>query len=202
LYSGSSGSVSALAGLTTITNAGSLNVSNGASLSFAEVVGNAGLIAGNGTLTGSINNAGTISPGSSTGTLSITGSVYNTDTAVLLIEIAGSDAGLYDVLSVSGAYEVGGTLVVRFLPGAENLLATDVLTIVHAGSLLQSGEELAFGDVHAEIAGTFDVLYDQPSGLIQLTGFEDIVPIPEPATLVLLGLGALGLLKCQKRHWN
>ena len=198
LYNVATGTTSALAGLTTITAAGSLSVSDSASVSFSAV-DNAGLLGGTGTFVGTINNAGPLSPGDSTGTLSITGDVFNTAEGLLLIEVAGSGAGEFDTLNVTGTYEVDGTLLVRFLPGSEDLLSSDLLTIVDTSSLVQSGETLAFSRTLVELSGDYDVLYDQSAGLMQLTGFQNIVPIPEPSAGLMLLAACLVLAISRRR---
>lgn len=160
-----------------------------------------GIIGGEGTLLVNPNfvNQGTISPGMSPGTLNITGDVDNDDTATLLIEIAGSGPGQFDLLNVSGTYDVDGELVIRFLSGAESLLDTDVLTVVDANSLFQSNATLDFDSITVQGSGFFNVNYDQTNGLIQITDFRDIVPVPEPASLVLLGVAGALLVRRTSR---
>ncbi|MFA7237649.1 MAG: PEP-CTERM sorting domain-containing protein, partial [Phycisphaeraceae bacterium] len=162
-----------------------------------------GTLAGNGTITAnsSFVNNGTIAPGNSPGTLTLTtAALVNSDTSVLEIEIAGNGAGLSDLLLVSGTFDVDGLLKVVFLPGAESLLPGDVITIVDASSLVFSDDVgNAFDQVISLVGGNFDVIYNQSAGLIQLTNFSDIVPVPEPSGATLIALGAAGMMIRRRR---
>jgi hypothetical protein len=138
-----------------------------------------GLVEGTGTFTGSINNTGgTVAPGLSAGTLTVTGNATFGEDATLAVEI--KDLSEFDLLSVGGAVSLDGTLTVAELPGAFWEVG-DVFRIVTAGSRL----------------GTFSVEPD-PSWWTVVYGsnYVDLVAtqaVPEPATLAVLGLGALVL---------
>jgi autotransporter-associated beta strand protein len=69
-----------------------------------------GLLHGNGTINGSLFNAGLVSPGNSPGQIRVTGSYTQTSTGTLRIEIGGTDAGEYDRLVVAGRAQLDGTL--------------------------------------------------------------------------------------------
>ena len=144
---------------------------------------------------GFVNNNGTIAPGNSPGTLTIDGDVNNSATSVLAIEIAGATEGVdADLLVVNGYFDIEGTLEVTFLPGAESLLPTDTIRIVNADSFfaaLDSFDNLTFGDGSS---GFYTVTYDDQTGDIFLTGFDDIV-VPEPTALAMIGLTGLALLR-------
>ena len=60
---------------------------------------------------------GVLAPGCSPGTLTIEGSYEQTETGVLVIEIAGSEPGQFDVLNVRGNVTLGGTLELHFVDG-------------------------------------------------------------------------------------
>jgi autotransporter-associated beta strand protein len=69
-----------------------------------------GLLHGNGTINGSLFNAGLVSPGNSPGQIRVTGHYTQTSTGTLRIEIGGTDAGEYDRLVVAGRAQLDGTL--------------------------------------------------------------------------------------------
>src|SRR5205085_4789670 len=71
-----------------------------------------GTLRGAGTITGTVNNNSTVSPGSSgAGVLNITGQYIQQSGATLNIEIGGTSAGTqYDQLQVGGAATLDGTL--------------------------------------------------------------------------------------------
>jgi hypothetical protein len=66
----------------------------------------------------SLSNAGAIRPGLSTGRLSVTGTLTQTETALLSIEIGGHAPGTeFDQLHVSDEAILGGTLDLRLVDG-------------------------------------------------------------------------------------
>ena len=89
--------------------AGLTNVLSGATLDKLVVL-NGGTLKGRGTVRGVTNNGGTIEPGASPGTLSVAGAFAQRAGGLLRMEIEGAGAGQYDVLSVAGAADLGGTL--------------------------------------------------------------------------------------------
>ncbi len=108
------------------TNSGTLNIGAGATLSTNNnSLTNAGIITGNGTLNlgGAghlLTNSGTLQPGNSPGTLTINGDLTMTSSSVTNVEIqppgvtAGTD---YDLITVTGAANLNGTLNVTHLNG-------------------------------------------------------------------------------------
>jgi fibronectin-binding autotransporter adhesin len=114
LIIGGTGNYSQTAGTTTVdgklTTAGAINISGG------FVYGNAGTLTGAFSLTG-----GTLNPGDGikkAGVLNITGTYAQSGAGILNIDLGGTVAGTkYDVLNVSGAASLGGTLNVDLLTG-------------------------------------------------------------------------------------
>jgi len=110
-------------GNTTVGNgaAGVLHLDDGTAVVQGDlIVGVPGVVEGNGTLhvSGTVNNAGSISPGLSPGRLEIDGDFEQRDTGTLVIEIAGVQPDTqFDVLAVRGDAALGGTLEVRFIDG-------------------------------------------------------------------------------------
>ncbi|XOV86282.1 MAG: Ig-like domain-containing protein [Pseudomonadota bacterium] len=138
-----------------VTVAGSRNFL----LSGPGVFSNLGIMAGSGTFSlaaaALVVNDGTIAPGSSIGTLTITTtSLAQSDSARTEIEIAG--IGSRDTLVVSGEYEIDGTLDLNFLPG-HGLVEGDSFSIISFGS----SQGAAFDAVTDNLGGGLrpDIVY-------------------------------------------
>ncbi|MDP3192060.1 filamentous hemagglutinin N-terminal domain-containing protein [Rhodoferax sp.] len=128
----STGTVNSGGGLTftqLFTNQGTFNVKSGMTTfanGFTQTAGNlvlgggnitgnltlqGGSLKGAGTITGNVNlGAATLTPGSSPGTLNITGNLTLSPTSTTLIELWGTTAGLFDVINVSGIASLAGAL--------------------------------------------------------------------------------------------
>jgi hypothetical protein len=111
-------------GSPSFVNNGTLTIGAGRTVSITNGStsnGVSGLIQGSGTLVVSPSpfaNAGTLSPGSSPGVLSITGSVVEASTALISIELGGTTVGSgYDRLAISGSETTAGTLAVTLISG-------------------------------------------------------------------------------------
>jgi hypothetical protein len=78
-----------------------------------------GTLAGSGRVETNVANTGTgtVAPGNSTDTLSIVGTYNQGANATLAIELGGYASGEYDLLSVSGAATLGGTVTVTLVNG-------------------------------------------------------------------------------------
>jgi hypothetical protein len=104
-----------------ISNYGTIQVDSGLTiLCYDSLVNfNTGIITGKGTLDVStrFTNAGTISPGTSPGVLSIIGNFNNSSNAIYDAEIGGTQRFSYDSLSVSGTANLNGTLTLSTLNG-------------------------------------------------------------------------------------
>jgi len=96
-------------GNTTSISTGSQAIINGQLTSPQVNVNGSGLLTGAGRIVGNVVNSGTVAPGNSPGTLTITGN-YTQTTGVLLMEIASQTA--FDRLVVGGTANLGGTLQV------------------------------------------------------------------------------------------
>jgi uncharacterized repeat protein (TIGR01451 family) len=105
---GVSGAFSQTAGSTTL---GPGNVSSNSTFNMTG-----GTLAGAGTFTGDVNNnSGNVSPGSSPGIFNITGNYTQGGTGTMTIELAGSGAGQFDQVNVTGNVTLDGTLNVSLL---------------------------------------------------------------------------------------
>jgi hypothetical protein len=111
-------------------SAGLTNVLAGATLDKLVVL-DGGVLKGRGTVRAVTNNGGTIEPGASPGTLSVTGAFSQGAAGLLRMEI--ESAAAFDVLAVGGAATVGGTLD---LVGPYTPAPTDQLRFLTAGGIL------------------------------------------------------------------
>ena len=149
---------------------------------------------GNGTFVGDFDTgSGILAPGSSAGTMTISGNYILGGTGTLEIEIGGFTSGLFDVLTVTGnASLTGGNILFSFLDGYD--IAVDP----------QQLKSLQFLQVDGSISSfASNIVFDFPSSVYfdyhvsqQDDGlfFEAVSTIPEPTTIVLIGCGLLGLL--------
>ena len=81
----------------------------------ATTVSPGALLGGTGTVTGLLTNNGTVSPGTSPGTINVTGNYTQSSTGLLLIEIA--SASSFDKLLITGTASLAGTLQYTILGG-------------------------------------------------------------------------------------
>ncbi len=81
----------------------------------ATTVSSGALLGGTGTVTGLLTNNGTVSPGTSPGTINVTGNYTQSSTGLLIIEIA--SASSFDKLLITGTASLAGTLQVDTLGG-------------------------------------------------------------------------------------
>ena len=141
------------------------------------------ILTGSGTITGDVTNEGIIAPGNSPGTLSVDGNVGGNGD--YLMEIA--SAGSYDQLAVTGAMDFDGSVIDVNLLGGYTPGIGDTFTLF-SGTL--SGT-YSFDFADAGGAAAWDTSNFLTTGAI--------TSIPEPATMSLLGAGAIGLLVRRKR---
>jgi hypothetical protein len=94
-----------------------------------------GVLKGNGTITGSVINAGQVSPGFSPGLLNLQGDYTQTNPGDLFAEIGGVVAGSqYDQLTVSGSVILGGSLHITLVNGFTPHLADPFTLLDNRGS--------------------------------------------------------------------
>jgi len=132
------------------TDAGTMNLNGTVNTGGGSVVVNEGVVGGTGTISGNLSNSGgTVAPGNSPGTLSVTGDYLQTDGS-LLIEIDGATTpGTdYDVLNVTGDLTIsGGTLDVVL--GAFSPVVGNTFDILNFGTINLSGATLNLGTLGA-----------------------------------------------------
>lgn len=81
----------------------------------ATTVASGAFLGGNGTITGNLANSGTVSPGTSPGTINVTGNFTQGSSGLLFIEIA--SAASFDRLVMTGSAALAGTLQYAILGG-------------------------------------------------------------------------------------
>ncbi len=108
----------------TLVNAGTIALAGGSTFSTSNhAMTNSGTasLSGVGTIVvgagNTLTNQGTIAAGNSPGTLNITGDLVLTPGSVTNVELAGTGAGQFDVINVSGAATLDGTLNVAHFGG-------------------------------------------------------------------------------------
>jgi hypothetical protein len=153
---------------------------------------NTGTFKGNGAVqTNLFTNSGKVAPGESIGTLTITGDFAQTAEGELDIEV--QSASLHDVLSVSGAATLGGTLALSCLADC-SFQVGDTLRILDAApdaltGTFSSVTYTGFGGIK------FDVVYDRADGDVLLRA----AAVPEPGAYALL-TAALGMAAALRRR--
>ncbi|HEX5990124.1 MAG TPA: hypothetical protein VFY75_07920 [Solirubrobacterales bacterium] len=98
---------------------------------------NAGRIEGAGTISGTLENNGVVSPGSSPGTLTVSGNYIQGASGRLDVEIAGTTVGQFDALAVSGNATLAGTAALVLTGSYPTTLAIgdSVAFLTYGGSL-------------------------------------------------------------------
>jgi autotransporter-associated beta strand protein len=174
------------AGTLTLTNNGTLGTTNitvasGATLNVSAhagsgwTLGAAQTLKGNGTVSGSLTNAGTLAPGIGIGALTVSGNL--TLAGLTAIEISKA-AATNDQLIVSGAVNYGGTLYITNLAGT--LKAGDSFNLVTGNSSWSGG----FSAITGTPAGTNNVWSFNPTnGVLSVVASVNTQPTNLIATV-------------------
>jgi len=162
-----------------------------------------GIVNGNGTIQGDVFvNGGTLSPGNSPGTMTIDGDLYATDNSIFEIEVVSFSPGYFDVIDIKGdAYFEEATFLFDF-SGFElgELGLNDFIN--DSFDFVKIAGEVILGDISYEVIGKEWILdIDFASGSARIAGVEGGIgsPVPEPATVLLFGLGLLGFAGVSRR---
>lgn len=183
----------------TTISAGTLRVNNtsgSATGTGPVVVQSSGTLGGTGSIAGqvTVNAGGTISPGNSTGTLSLNNSITMSAASTYLVEI--NSVSLFDRLSVIGSVNVTDSILNVILgytpsPNDRYFLVLNDGTDPVIGTFAGLPQNALFS-----IGGFgYQISYQGNSSTGQLTGGNDIVisAVPEPISLVLSAIGMLSL---------
>jgi T5SS/PEP-CTERM-associated repeat protein len=152
-----------------------------------------GTFLGNGTVDASVStaNGGTIAPGEPIGLLTIAGNYDQKTNGNLQIDLSSTSAGLYDRLLVTGSAALDGVLTISLTNGFVPSQG-DTFDILDAASISGHFADLQLPTLPKPLGWDTSALYT--------TGAVSIVP--EPSTLALLTIGALGICLHRKRRLN
>jgi len=154
-------------------------------------IGTGQLIYASGDITGDVVNAGELRPGHSPGILTVHGNFEQRHDGVIVIELGGAnnsswDDTQFDQLFVDGAAVLSGNLRIEILNGYTPAWGDEFDIIV------SSSRDGVFDEVWLPELGdglAFECVYEPDS--VQLT------VVPEPATLGMLTLGGLAMIRRQ-----
>jgi len=201
--------------LTGTTSATTFSVAAGATLNNNGIVQSTmdvgGMLKGGGTVIGAVSVSGTLAPGDGIGTATIQGSLSMETTGVLALEVAGTAAGEYDQLKVSGNVSLAGTLDLTGLKGLSvgdsitliDNIGTGTLTSGYFSTILVTGSTLristATGSYMFTTGATEYLLnYGADSGKDGQFNDVTLTVVPEPGSWVML-VGGIGMLAFGQR---
>lgn len=176
-------------------NEGVIEIAAGAELaSAATAFANAGTLTGEGTVrtvgpSFSLLNTGSLAAGglSDAGTLSLIGGLTQQASGIFLVDLGGTAAGSFDLLTISGAATLGGTLAVNLLSGAQFHVG-DSFTVMTWGQRLNNSQ---FASLDLSQAGGYSFATEY--GANSLTLRVMTAPVPEPGSWALMAAGLAGL---------
>lgn len=144
-----------------------------------------GLLEGSGLILGDVNNTGgTINAGNSPGTLTINENFTQTTGGILLVEIAGTGAGDFDVLQVNGDATLGGTIDVALL-GTPSFGIGQTFDVLFAANIFGGFDNQVINVGAASFA--VSIIDGMSQDIVRLTA-TSVVPLPPAAWMLLTGL--------------
>ena len=175
---------------------GTTMLASGALIASGTVDIQGGTLAGDGTVSATVDNGGEVSPGSSAGTLNISGDYAQAAGGTLSIEIGGTTAGSgHDVLNVTGRATLDGDLSLELIGGFTPVQPNtfEVLSYSsHSGS---------FGSITGSAQG-LDLSYGASAVTLSVpdtvtesslaTGPSGETPVPPGGEILLFGIGLTG----------
>jgi autotransporter-associated beta strand protein len=182
----------------TAVSAGSLLFNGRSTGGGAFSVAAAATLGGSGTIGGAVSVSGTLAPGDGTGVLTV-GSVNLGSTSTTLLQISGTSRGsLYDAITATGGAGIGyGGALALVLTGTNYSGTFDLFNFASLASTGSFTSISATGDFGSfsftpTASGTWtsaasgsrpEMTFSQTTG--------DLVIVPEPAAIVIAGLGGL-----------
>ena len=183
-----------LTGGATITGGGRVQIDAGGVLrATSSVTFTNNVVSGSGTVFGNIFiSGGSISPGSSPGTITFADTLSLGKESSLLMELAGYGEARHDLINVGGQLNIDGLLEIRLIDGFRPKLG-DSFPILNYRSALGT-----FDAVNV-VGGGSGYLFSPVYGPTGTTLLTLAVPVPEPAATGLFGITAVALARRRRR---